>query len=32
MKLNPESFLADHLMVTGLMNTSPEEPRGLVTA
>ena len=30
-KLNPEPLVADHLMVTGLLNTSPEEPRGLVT-
>ena len=30
-KLNPAPLVADHLMVTGLLNTSPEEPRGLVT-
>jgi hypothetical protein len=31
LKLNPEPLVADHLMVTGLLNTCPEEPRGLVT-
>jgi hypothetical protein len=31
LKLNPEAFVADHLMVTGLMNSWPDEPGGLVT-
>jgi len=30
-KLNPVAFLADHVIVTGLMNSRPEEPGGLVT-
>ena len=32
LKLNPRAFFADHLIVTGLMNSRPEEPGGLVTA
>ncbi len=32
MKLKPEAFCADHLIVTGLMTSWPEEPGGLVTA
>jgi hypothetical protein len=32
LNLNPEAFAADHLMVTGLMNSWPDEPGGLVTA
>lgn len=32
LKRNPEAFAADHLMVTGLMNSWPDEPGGLVTA
>ena len=30
--LNPVAFFADHLIVTGLMSSWPEEPAGLVTA
>lgn len=29
--LNPMAFFADHLIVTGLMSSWPEEPAGLVT-
>src|SRR5580704_5532983 len=32
LKLNPRAFSADHLIVTGLMSSRPEEPGGLVTA
>ena len=32
LKRNPWAFCADHLIVTGLMNSRPEEPGGLVTA
>ena len=32
MKLNPEALVADHFIVTGLLNTRPVEPRGFVTA
>ena len=31
LKLNPEALVADHVIVTGLANTRPEEPGGLVT-
>ncbi len=31
-KLNPEAVFADHLIVTGLLSSSPAEPGGLVTA
>ena len=31
LKLNPEAFFADHLIVTGLMRRRPVEPGGLVT-
>jgi hypothetical protein len=30
-KLNPEALVADHFIVTGLLNTRPVEPGGLVT-
>lgn len=29
--LNPLAFFADHVIVTGLMSSRPEEPAGLVT-
>ena len=29
--LNPLALFADHVIVTGLMNSRPEEPAGLVT-
>ena len=32
LKLNPEALVADHFIVTGLLNTRPVEPGGLVTA
>src|SRR5215471_2679857 len=32
LKLNPEALLADHFIVTGLLNTRPVDPRGFVTA
>ena len=31
LKLNPEALVADHVIVTGLVNSRPEEPGGLVT-
>jgi hypothetical protein len=30
-KLNPEALAADHLMVTGLVDSRPADPGGLVT-
>jgi len=32
LKLNPEALVADHFIVTGLLNTRPVEPGGIVTA
>ena len=32
LKLNPRAFLARQVIVTGLVNSRPEEPGGLVTA
>jgi len=32
LKLNPEALVADHFIVTGLVNSRPVEPGGLVTA
>ena len=32
LKLNPGALVADHFIVTGLLNTRPVEPFGLVTA
>ena len=32
LKLNPEALVVDHFIVTGLLNTRPVEPGGLVTA
>jgi hypothetical protein len=31
LKLNPEALVADHFIVTGLRNTRPVEPGGIVT-
>ena len=31
LKLNPRAFLARQVIVTGLVNSRPEEPGGLVT-
>lgn len=31
LKLNPEALVADHSIVTGLLNTRPVDPRGFVT-
>jgi len=32
LKLNPWALVADHFIVTGLLNTRPVDPGGLVTA
>jgi hypothetical protein len=32
LKLNPKALVADHLIVTGLLSSRPEDPGGLVTA
>lgn len=32
LKLKPEALVADHFIVTGLVNSRPVEPGGLVTA
>jgi hypothetical protein len=32
LKLNPKALVADHLIVTGLLSSPPEDPGGLVTA
>ena len=32
LNLNPEALVADHFIVTGLLNSRPMDPGGLVTA